>query len=263
MTSARVLDLDGSCNFRDCGGYETRDGARLRWGRLYRSGLMARMTPAATARLGSLGVRAVCDLRRTKERSHHPNPALGPGVRVFEWDIPAELSVGSRLDFAGWTDAQAAHAAMVRFYGELPYVLQPRLAGTFAAIEHAAGEGATIVHCSAGKDRTGVAIALVLESLGVPRETILEDYMLTATAVDLRQQLLGRGASGLGLAATPTRLLQLPPHSLQALLGVHPDYLQASLAAIEARHGSVRRYLQDELGVTTATVGRVQELLLE
>jgi protein-tyrosine phosphatase len=263
MSPVRVLDLDGSCNFRDCGGYGTRDGARVRWGRLYRSGVMAGMTPAATARLASLGVRAVCDLRRTQERSRHPNPGLGAGVRVFEWDTPAEASIVKTMVLTGSADKRAAHAVMLQFYRELPYTLQPRLAGAFAALEHAAGECATIVHCSAGKDRTGIAVALVLETLGVPRETILEDYLLTATAVDLRRQLLGRAASGLGLAESASRLLQLPQHALQALLAVHPDYLQAGLGAIEARHGSVRGYVQEELGVSPATLSRLRDLLLE
>ncbi len=91
----------------------------------------------------------------------------------------------------------AVHAAMLTMYERLPFGLQPRLAGVFAALDHAA-PGAAIVHCTAGKDRTGVAVALVLESLGVRREAIVEDYTLTNTAVDLRSQLLGPGWHGRG-----------------------------------------------------------------
>jgi hypothetical protein len=89
MTPARVLPLKGGCNFRDCGGYETTDGGRVRWGRLYRSGLMTRLSPAAAAQVQALGVRAVCDLRRTAERALHPNPSFGAAVRRFEWDSVA------------------------------------------------------------------------------------------------------------------------------------------------------------------------------
>jgi protein-tyrosine phosphatase len=261
MTPARVLPLVGGCNFRDCGGYETADGARVRWGRLYRSGLLARLSAAAAAQVQALGIRAVCDLRRTTERALHPNPSFGAEVHRFEWDSEQESSPIRDRAFANSTDAAAVQAAMLTMYERLPFGLQPRLAGVFAALDHAA-PGAAIVHCTAGKDRTGVAVALVLESLGVRRDEVVEDYTLTNTAVDLRSQLLGRDGSGAGLAATAEPILALSAMAQEAMLAARPEYILASLNAIEARHGSVRQYLLDELALEPVMLERLRERLL-
>jgi len=261
MIPARVLPLVGGCNFRDCGGYETTDGAHVRWGRLYRSGLMARLSAAAAVQVQALGLRAVCDLRRTTERALHPNPSFGDEVRRFEWDSEQESSPIRDRAFADSNDVAGVHAAMLAMYERLPFGLQPRLAGVFAALDHAA-QGATIVHCTAGKDRTGVAVALVLESLGVRREAIVEDYTLTNTAVDLRAQLLGRDGTGAGLAATAEPILALSAIARDAMLAARPEYILASLGAIEARHGSVRQYLLDELALEPAMLERLRERLL-
>jgi protein-tyrosine phosphatase len=261
MSLERVLPLEGGCNFRDCGGYETRDGARVRWGRLYRSGRMARLSPAAAAQVQALGVRAVCDLRRTAERALDPNPSFGAGVRRFEWDSEQDSSPIRDRAFALSHDIAGVHAAMLAMYERLPFGLQPRLAGVFSALDHAE-QGAAIVHCTAGKDRTGVAVALVLESLGVRREAIVEDYTLTNAAVDLRAQLVGGNGTGAGLAATAESFLALSAIAQDAMLAARPEYILASLGAIEARYGSVRRYLLDELALEPALLKRLHERLL-
>jgi protein-tyrosine phosphatase len=262
MTPIRTLRLAGSCNFRDCGGYETVHGTHVRWGRLYRSGLMSGLTPLATAQVTALGLRAVCDLRRNAERSQHPNPDFGACVRRFEWDTTTESSPIRDRAFTGTEAAAVAHAAMIEMYQQLPFKLQSRLAGVFAALDHA-GDGATVVHCMAGKDRTGVAIALVLAALGVPREAILEDYVLTNSAVDLRAQLLGRRATGAGLATSGDSLLALSPTALEAVLAARPEYLTASLTAIETRCGSIAAYLSEDLAVTAPTLQRLHRSLTE
>jgi protein-tyrosine phosphatase len=264
MTPTRVLPLAGGCNFRDCGGYETRHGTRVRWGRLYRSGVMSGLAPAAALQVAALELRAVCDLRRNSERALHPNPDFGERVRRFEWDTATESSpIRSRTfgDDAA-PAAAAAHAAMIRMYEQLPFQLQPRLAGVFTALEHA-NPGATIVHCMAGKDRTGVAVALVLEALGVGRDTIIEDYVMTNSAVDLRAHIVGRRATGAGLVAPADPMLAMPPAALDAILAARPEYLLASLAAIEARSGSLAGYLQDELAVSARALERLRESLTE
>lgn len=262
MIPTRVLPLAGGCNFRDCGGYATTQGARVRWGRLYRSGLMRSLAPEATAAVAALGLRSVCDLRRNAERARDPNPDFGVQVRRFEWDTGQEASSILDHDFTGEDAAARAQARMLRMYARMPFELQPRFAGVFAALAHA-DSGATIVHCTAGKDRTGVAIALVLTMLDVPREVIVEDYALTNHAVDLRAQLLGRKAAGAGLAANADPLLALPQDALDVVLAAHPDYLLASLGAIEARHGSVAAYVRDELAVPADAIEQLRATLLE
>lgn len=262
MTPTRVLPLAGGCNFRDCGGYETLQGARVRWGRLYRSGVLYGLSADATASIEALGLRAVCDLRRNAERARYPNPAFGPLVRRFEWDTGLEASPLQDRDLAGEDAAAQARARMLHMYARMPFALQPRFAGVFEALAHA-GEGATVVHCMAGKDRTGVAVALVLATLGVPRELILADYALTNEAVDLRSQIMQRKAAGAGLTSGAEPLLALSQAALDAVLAASPEYLLASFEAIEARHGSVDAYVSDELAVPASTLARLRSTLLE
>jgi protein-tyrosine phosphatase len=261
MFQPRVLDLPGSCNLRDFGGYDAADGRVVRRGRLLRSGVLHKLAPTSVEALRDMGVRAVCDLRRTEERRLHPNPQFGEACRAFEWDTTVESSPIRNRDFAESPSIEAARAAMVRMYERLPFVLQPRLAGAFQAIAHA-GDGATIIHCAAGKDRTGVAVALVLEALGVPREAIVADYAYTNEAVDLAAQLLGEGAHGAGLAVTAAPLLALQPCARLAVLDAHPTYIAAAFASIEARHGSVDRYLVDELELDVALLDELRRRLL-
>ena len=262
MTPTRVLPLAGGCNFRDCGGYETLQGARVRWGRLYRSGVLQGLTADAAAAVEALGVRAVCDLRRNAERARYPNPSFAAHVRRFEWDTGLEASPLHDDDLTGEQGAARARARMLRMYTRMPYELQPRFAGVFEAVAHA-GDGATIVHCMAGKDRTGVAIGLVLAALDVPRDVILADYVLTNEAVDLRAQVMQRRAAGGGLAASAEPLLALPQDALAAVLEARPEYLQASFEAIESRYGSVHAYLSHELRIPADRLARLREALLE
>jgi protein-tyrosine phosphatase len=262
MHPNRILPLAGACNFRDFGGYATADGRRVRWRRLFRSGVMARLHPAAIDVVRQLGLRAVCDLRRTDERQRNPNPGFGPGVRQFEWDTSVETSPIRSPEFARSATIAEARAAMVGMYERIPYVLQPRLAGTFEALAQVE-EGGFVVHCTAGKDRTGVAVALVLEALGVPRELVVADYVLTNEAVDLAAQLLGMSGTGIGLAETSEPIMALPPVARAAVLDAHESYITASLDAIETRHGSIEGYLRDELGVGTRLLDTLRARLLE
>jgi protein-tyrosine phosphatase len=263
MTAHRVLRLDGSCNLRDFGGYATAGGdARVRSGCLLRSGALDRLTPASVRTLQALGLRAVCDLRRADERTLRPSPDFGPRVRTFEWAATVESSPIRDRRFAESPSLEDARTAMTAMYRRIPFLLQPRLAGVFEALAHAAG-GVVLVHCSAGKDRTGVAVALVLEALGVPRATVIEDYALTNVAVDLRRQLLGDPATGLGLATTADPLRALPAPALEAVLDAHPSYVAAALEAVDARHGNVARYLHDELHLDGALLRRLRANLLE
>jgi protein-tyrosine phosphatase len=262
MTQARVVPLEGGCNFRDFGGYRTEDGRRVRWSVLFRSGVLARISAKGVAALRELGVRAVCDLRRNDERARHPNPEFGADVRQYAWDTQAEVSPIREHAFATATSLDAGHAAMAEMYGRMPVRMQERLAGTVSALLDCT-EGAFVVHCAAGKDRTGAATALILAMLGVPRAQIVEDYLLTNTAVDLAAQLTRpAGAGGVGLAATAAPILALTPAARAAVLEAHPSYLLAMFDAIESQWGSVDEYLQVGLRLGAARIEATRDRLL-
>jgi len=258
----RIPALEGGCNFRDFGGYETGDGRRVRWGRLYRSGMLARLNGRDLAALSGLGIRAVCDLRRADERSRHPNPTLGPEVIRLHWDEPRESSPLRGVQFEYSLSHAAARAAMTDLYARMPALLARRLRGVFAVLLDAGG-GAVILHCTAGKDRTGLGAALILSALGVPRSVIIDDYLLTNVAVDLGAWLSVHGEAGAGLATTAEPVQALAPQTREAVLAADADYLEASFASIEAEHGSVEAYLTSVLGVDATARERLTRMLLE
>jgi protein-tyrosine phosphatase len=246
----RVLALEGGRNFRDMGGYATADGRRLRWGRLYRSGSLAALSDAAYARLAELQVRVICDLRTTSERETQPVD-WGRVPELSYWARDYDLSFGDlrALLAADMPAADQARAAMVTAYRELPFEQAASYAELFRCL--AEGELPLVFNCSAGKDRTGVAAALILSALGVAEETIVEDYLLTSAAVD---------AASL---AARSRLAHIPPDVAAAILGVDPGYIRAALTAIEAAHGSIETYLAERLGVDAESLRRLQANLLE
>jgi protein-tyrosine phosphatase len=249
-TLERVLPLEGGRNFRDLGGYATQDGRRLRWGRLYRSGSMAALTEAAYAQLAELGVRVICDLRTTSERQENPVdwrrvPNLSYWARDYELSFgDLRAVIASELP-----TAEAARAAMVTAYRQLPFEQAPAYGELFRRL--ADDEAPLVFNCSAGKDRTGVAAALILSALGVPEETVIEDYLLSNIAYD-------RHASPTG-----ARLAQIAPEVTDAILGVDASYIRAALVAIDAAHGSIAGYLEARLGVTEDALGRLKAQLLE
>lgn len=259
----RVLDLEGACNFRDLGGYVCAGGGRIRFRRLFRSGGLSLFADSAGPQLGTLGVRTIWDLRRASEREHAPTRWPDDSVRLHYIDDPVDMS-SSAWDFwpRGRTvGAPELRSAMIALYGSMPQWLSTRLRGLFAAL--ADDEVPLVFHCSAGKDRTGLAAALVLSALGVERETIYEDYLLTNSAVDLEEHFVRQYGNTLGLGGTWERLSELTPAARRALLAADADYLEAAFRMIEREHGTVDRYLEAALGVGPGERRVLEALLVE
>lgn len=250
----RLAPLKGVVNFRDFGGYPTRDGGEIMRGQLYRSAHFAQATAEDVALLNALDIAFVVDLRRPEERAVDPNIWPGSTGRTIANDDgitrpPAHVGV---YEIAAHTPEMVA-GFMRENYSGYPY--EGRYARLFQSFLHGLlNDGAGVVHCAAGKDRTGVACALVLSALGVDRETIFQDYELTNQAVDLKERM----------AWLRTRLADAPggPPSDAALLpmvGVQRDYLEASFAAIEARDGGVLTYLAENLAFGAAEVAALRK----
>lgn len=246
----RVLALQGGRNFRDLGGYETQDGRRLKWGKLYRSGAMGGLTEEAYAQLAALGVRFICDLRTNGEREESPTrwdriPNLNYWFRDYEMSFG---DLRSRFQ-TGELAVEDARKSMVNAYRKLPFEQAASYTELFRRI--ADGEVPLIFNCSAGKDRTGVAAALILSALGVSDEIILEDYLLTNKALD-HQSMLDR-----------PWMSDMAREVAIVLLSVEPDYIKATLTTLREAHGSVPAFLEEKLGVTARDLGRIRELLLD
>jgi len=227
--SERWIDLDGLVNMRDLGGLPTRDGGRTASGRLIRSDNLQDLTDADVTRLvDELGVTDVVDLR-TETEVHVEGP--GPLHRVetlthhhhslIEEKLPSETvqEVGERALAVPTPDEPPTRDASFWARHYLGYLSRrpDSVAAALRVIAHA--EGATVVHCAAGKDRTGTVVAMALDVAGVPREEIVADYVLTAERIDaIIGRLMPRESYG---AALKTQKLedQLPrAESIEAIL---------------------------------------------
>lgn len=224
----RAVVLQGGSNFRDLGGYPAAGGRHVKWGRIYRSADISRLTDADLLALQSRHVALVCDLRGPQEYAQAPD-RLPAGARRLELPAGSEkldprlLSGSPRLNRdslmrATYTDLRFFRAKYEPMFTEL--------------LALPSGE-ALLFHCTAGKDRTGIGAALVLAALGVDRATILQDYAATDVYWRAgREQMLQRVAQA-GQSA----------EALRPLLAANPAYLAGTFAAIDAQYGSVDRYL--------------------
>ena len=249
--------LEGVENFRDFGGGASRFGGRVRRGRLFRSAHLGSANEADIAELERLGVRTVVDLRRTTERRQQPSRWTGFDGRLICCD-DGDRAEGPHVEFLrqGELGDAGVEAYLIGYYRQAPF--EPRhlalFGQAFAALD--AGDGAMLIHCTAGKDRTGMLAALILRALGVGREAIEADYLET-NRVTLTEARLARVAAMLApiVGGTPSEAV------LRGFLGVSGHHLDAACAAIDARCGGMEGYLAT-LGVDTARLGRLRGALL-
>jgi protein-tyrosine phosphatase len=246
----RVLPLEGGRNFRDLGGYPAADGKSVRWGMLYRSGVMADLTQADYQYLDGLGIKTVCDFRSTEERATEPTQWAARAIdyRFRDYDDASSGVLRTALTAPDLTAAKVS-ATMASLYG-----------GMFEQL--LAGKAPLAFNCSAGKDRTGIAAALVLSALGVPRDVILADYALSDDIVNYEAAYTGPDAQR--SADGPYGSLARLPAAVRApLLASDPAYLTAAFAEMERRHGSVEGYLAAVLQVDAADIATLRSLYLE
>jgi len=256
----RRVKLQGGCNFRDLGGYRGRFGT-TRWGLIYRSGTLAGLTPDDMSLLRSRGIRSVCDFRSNAERSRHPNPWQGT-PEVAYWFRDHERGKGDlRAVFFGQGETEeTGMEAMRRMYRDLPMSQREAYRAMFRCI--ATGEVPMVFHCTAGKDRTGVAAALLLEALGIERDAIVDDYLLTNDASDLaraRSTFLAPAGGGSQVA----EILTFPAELEAVLWRADVSFIGEMFESVDARHGSTERYLHEILGIDRKILASIRERLLE
>lgn len=253
----RAVALDGGINFRDLGGYPSRDGRTVRWRKLMRCGHLNLLSPADVDWLGQNNVTAIHDFRRPEERDRTPSVATNAAVSE-DYD----LFIGSLGNFwdmlrSGTLDEQTSQQLLIDSYQECIRDVTP-LYQLFIQRLIDNREGASIFHCAAGKDRTGIAAAIILMILDVPREVIVEDYLLTREHYDtepLMQIIEGH--------LRRNNIESWDRDWLMPYCSVHEDNIAAFYRAMDTEYGSEGQYLQDGLGLTPSDIERMRDIYLE
>jgi protein-tyrosine phosphatase len=255
----RLLPLEGGVNFRDMGGYPAADGRRVKWRHLYRSGTMARLTEADRAHLAERGIRTVIDFRTASEHRHEPNEwgmTLGEGY----WRRDHDETFGNwgDLDPARLGTERDAEQVLEAGFRKLPEQQAEAYAEMFRRL--AAGQVPAVIHCTAGKDRTGGGAALILAVLGVPREHIVADFLLTQRAVDLARTMAAHGKPN----PDPKyrKFAEMKREVIAVFSSARPGFIAAFLDGIAERYGSAENYLE-EMGFTASDLEAVRAHLLE
>lgn len=228
----RSLQLTGAPNARDVGGYRTVDGRTVRTGVALRTDQLTDLTPADLAELNRRGVRAVDDLRTVYERALAPD-RIPAGARANWYDMIGAAPLPELMStLAGGTDLYRAFITAPGANYAVAAVLRD-IAGTG---RDPAG-GAVLFHCTAGKDRTGWVAAVLLTVLGVDRETVTADFLLSN---DYRGVVPGGGPAG-----------------------VEKHWLDAAFDQVERSYGSFDRYVREGLGLSAAETDVLKVRLLD
>lgn len=254
LAAERIVPLQKGVNFRDAGGLYTQDGRMVRWGKLYRAGTISRLTQADLAYLQQLNMKLVFDLRSADEREKRPD-RLPELPDLVERPLPIE-------SVERWERLRGAYAIFFRKAKLDDYMLDGYRRVVIDGNAHVIGEIFTrladpaqqpaLLHCTAGKDRTGLVVALLLLTLGVPEETVLADYTMSNHFYDLFRK---------GIAA---ELKQVAPwgvavDDLQDLMLVKAKTLQGALAHLRQNYGSLESYLRHQAGVSDETLAQLQQ----
>lgn len=255
----RQLEFEGVINFRDLGGYRTSGGESVRWRRLFRSGALHYMTDADVRHAHDLGIRSVLDLRRPSEIAYQGLGPLTESASVTLHALPVIPDGASEL----LDERFGRGISGERYRGYLEFGGPDYPSYLVTALELLAERSTypALFHCSAGKDRTGVLAALVLDILGVDGETIAEDYVLSNLTADgliaqtgrdfERRRALGEAVEGAPGGSPPPGWLPVPL-----------DGISVFLDSVRADFGSARGYFEAR-GVEAATFDRLAEALLE
>ncbi|MGR8919134.1 MAG: tyrosine-protein phosphatase [Gammaproteobacteria bacterium] len=246
--AARRVPFEGTMNCRDLGGLPTADGRTTAPGRVYRSGRLSNLTDADVERFRRLGVRQVFDLRLPFERERYPN-RLPDGSGIVE-HRHGYLPAGALEMFAAVNDGTITPARvlaeMQQQYAGMA-TGHPDVHGRLLRQLLAADATPLVLHCSGGKDRTGVASALLLRAAGVSREIVVADYLLTNLDTPPLGVLAGDVAP-----------------ELAAIVGrAHVELIEAALDAVENAYPSYEAFLRGELGLSAAEYGSLLALLLD
>lgn len=254
----RIIELEGAYNFRDIGGYTTSEGRQTCWRRLFRSDNLAKLTKDDLQRIDRLNLQLIVDLRSEQERDSRPNrlpPGNGIKTRHIEIaDITKSHNDLQKEIFYGKLGRLDLEKELLKSYRRGIVTFRSELRMFFELLLNPANYPALVL-CNAGKDRTGVVIALTLLALGVPRKTVMQDYMLSKV----------RLKPAISRMITKVRWLSLfraDIGQLKNLLDTRAEYLNATFGAIDGMFGSTEAFF-DDVGMDQDRRKRLETILCD
>ena len=257
ILAERRLSLRGTPNFRDLGGYVTKDGRRLKWGKLFRSGKLSTLTDADIHYVRHLGLTLVCDFRQVVEQELEPTYLGNESSHDFA-SLP--VSPGSRHSFMenlhqGIIAIDDASGFMQDINRDFVVNQMPQYAEMFQLL--LAGDQQLLIHCTSGKDRAGFGAALILDVLGVDENLIVEDYLLTNKYLPVDEEV-GR----LSRELTDHTGAAVPEHVLRPLVEVRPEYIRACFEEIRKRHDSKQHFYETALDLNDKKLALLKDRYL-
>ena len=249
----RILHFDGALNVRDLGGVSTSNGQQVRFGLAYRSDDLADLSALDLAELEKRSIRTVVDFRSSEEVEARPS-RLPPGASVVSAPFArGDRTAGEVMEslVAGKLTREHAHQMLLDSYRHIAEIGIPALALLIRSIIE---RSPVLFHCAGGKDRTGVAAAVIYSILGVDRGQIVDDYMLT------NDRLTDQSST------FQLRMAEYPEESRDVLLALglaKPDYIELALDMIDGDFGGIEAYAQDQLSLSPAEVDSLRKILLE
>lgn len=243
----RELDFEGTQNFRDLGGIPTPRG-KTRFGVIYRSDRLSNLTARDGARIQDLGIRTIIDMRSDDERSRAPNrlPAGDGLIELSRAFLPRHTMSMFEAINSGEIDSAGAYKLMLKQYEALAL----DHVGDYRRIVDdllAPGRVPAVVHCTSGKDRTGMVAAILLLALDAPTDAISEDYAMTEGKIE-KVDYFNDSADD---------------RAIEVIMGANPAYISTALSAMTAEFGSTDAYLRDGVGIDDTKRRKLAALLLE
>ncbi|QKE72403.1 tyrosine-protein phosphatase [Arthrobacter citreus] len=249
IVAERKVFLQGTFNFRDLGGYETVDRRTVQWGKLYRSDALVGLTKNDISYIQNSGLKTILDYRGEDEIAKSPDPVIKGVTNIND---PVIKSGSTTLDIFN-LDMEGLDKTFKQMQREMVEDPDVEAYRTLFQLLLKSKNDAVLQHCTAGKDRTGVGSALVLLSLGVPENTVLDDYLLSNNPVYIQKQLD---------AMAPLLKTDEQRQVVTAIMGVKKEWLQASLDQIKEHYGSYDNYFKKVIGLTAKDREKLKEMYL-
>ncbi|WP_020532718.1 tyrosine-protein phosphatase [Flexithrix dorotheae] len=250
----RLVKLEGTDNFRDLGGYSTEDGKTVKWGKIFRANRMDLLTDNDFREIENLGLKTVFDFRRTDEVEKAPHRLPGyMDITIHNYPIISGAygfqAIRKMIDSGGeeMVDGVALMKAANKYYANKAY---PQYKALFQLLLNS--EVPLVFNCSAGKDRTGFGAALILIALGVSKETVIADYLLTNYYRKKHNEKLLNEVSK-----------SIDPELVRPILEVREEYLEVAFGELIKTFGSFEKYFEKALNVGRQDLERLRNYYLE